>query len=257
MLMVMPQQGSSGPPSTPVPSMPAPVPASAGPLDAARLASDLAMQTLRAEARDATHRIDGAVAQRQHLIGQLDQAGRAQIAPLQAQIGQLDAVIAQLQANLANINDRMAQIQASNLPQIVVPPPTPNTSNFIRHGRDMAVVAVVSVVFICGVLAPIVYGLVRRLTRKSTAPQPVSDPVLNARMERLEHAVDAIAIEIERIAEGQRFVTKVLTQRPAQSPAAAKDSPAESAPFLALGAGPMEPIRAAERQSVRQSITPH
>ena len=31
----------------------------------------------------------------------------------------------------------------------------------------------------------------------------------------------------------------------------------EGKPFLALGAGPIEPIRMPERQGVRQSITPH
>jgi hypothetical protein len=31
-------------------------------------------------------------------------------------------------------------------------------------------------------------------------------------MERLENAVDAIAVEIERISEGQRFVTRLLTE---------------------------------------------
>ncbi len=40
------------------------------------------------------------------------------------------------------------------------------------------------------------------------------------RLDRLEQAVDAIAIEVERVAEGQRFVTKVLTERPAAGTAA-------------------------------------
>ena len=34
-----------------------------------------------------------------------------------------------------------------------------------------------------------------------------------ARLERMEQAVDAIAIEIERISEGQRFTTKLLSDR--------------------------------------------
>ena len=83
----------------------------------------------------------------------------------------------------------------------------------------------------------------------------------------LEQAVEAIAIEVERVAEGQRFVTKVFAERPAQAQVnvaavspLARDAAAglgEAKPFLALGAGPIEPIRVAERQAVRQSITPH
>ncbi|HEX6574248.1 MAG TPA: hypothetical protein VF042_04690, partial [Gemmatimonadaceae bacterium] len=42
-------------------------------------------------------------------------------------------------------------------------------------------------------------------------------PHVEQRLERLEQGVDAIAIEIERITEGQRFVTKLLsdTSQPA------------------------------------------
>lgn len=38
-------------------------------------------------------------------------------------------------------------------------------------------------------------------------------PALEGRLERIEHAVDSIAIEIERISEGQRFTTKLLNER--------------------------------------------
>ena len=34
-----------------------------------------------------------------------------------------------------------------------------------------------------------------------------------ARLERIEQAVDAIAIEMERVSEGQRFTTKLLAER--------------------------------------------
>ena len=34
-----------------------------------------------------------------------------------------------------------------------------------------------------------------------------------ARMARLEQAVDSIALEVERISEGQRFTTKLLAER--------------------------------------------
>ena len=37
--------------------------------------------------------------------------------------------------------------------------------------------------------------------------------ITDARFERLEQAVESIAIEIERVSEGQRFVTKLLSER--------------------------------------------
>jgi hypothetical protein len=38
---------------------------------------------------------------------------------------------------------------------------------------------------------------------------------LEARLDRIEQAVETIAIEMERVGEGQRFVTKLLAERPA------------------------------------------
>jgi len=38
-------------------------------------------------------------------------------------------------------------------------------------------------------------------------------PLDEARLERIEQAVDSIAIEIERISENQRFTTKLLSER--------------------------------------------
>jgi hypothetical protein len=44
--------------------------------------------------------------------------------------------------------------------------------------------------------------------------QRAVDSMLEARLERIEVAVQAIALETERIAEGQRFTTKLLTAAP-------------------------------------------
>jgi hypothetical protein len=38
-------------------------------------------------------------------------------------------------------------------------------------------------------------------------------PDLAARLERVESSIDAIALEMERVGEGQRFVTKLLSER--------------------------------------------
>jgi hypothetical protein len=42
---------------------------------------------------------------------------------------------------------------------------------------------------------------------------PVRDPAQEQRLARIESAVEAIAIEVERISEGQRFTTKLLSER--------------------------------------------
>jgi hypothetical protein len=59
---------------------------------------------------------------------------------------------------------------------------------------------------------PLVRAWVRRMERG--APVQAALPGdLAGRLERIEHAVDAVALEVERIAEGQRFTTKLLSER--------------------------------------------
>jgi hypothetical protein len=50
------------------------------------------------------------------------------------------------------------------------------------------------------------------------------------REERLEQAIDAIAIELERVGEGQRFVTKLLAERGLELDRSSPSRPPESVP---------------------------
>ncbi len=57
---------------------------------------------------------------------------------------------------------------------------------------------------------PLVRGLVRRWDRQGLqSPMPLDT---SARLERIEQAIEAMSIEVERIAEGQRFVTRLMTE---------------------------------------------
>lgn len=55
------------------------------------------------------------------------------------------------------------------------------------------------------------FAAARRLEQRPKTDAIPSD--VAARLERIEHAVDSVAIEVERISEGQRFTTKVLSER--------------------------------------------
>lgn len=57
----------------------------------------------------------------------------------------------------------------------------------------------------------IAYYWFNRGARKGEAPRELAG--MDARLRRIEQAVDAIAIEIERVSEGQRFVTRLLADR--------------------------------------------
>jgi hypothetical protein len=58
---------------------------------------------------------------------------------------------------------------------------------------------------------PIARAFARRM--ENTPSEPSIPREMSDRLERMENAIDAIAIEVERIAEGQRFTTKLLAER--------------------------------------------
>ena len=68
----------------------------------------------------------------------------------------------------------------------------------------------------------------RRMQRSDEESIQASPRELTDRLTRLEQAIDAAAIEVERIGEWQRFLTHSATENGA--PQAARDSAAESIP---------------------------
>ena len=69
-------------------------------------------------------------------------------------------------------------------------------------------------------------------------PIPPPPPELTERLTHLEQAIDAMAIEVERIGEGQRFITRSFTQ---------------NRPPRVSGEGVVEPIEMEARDTVPQS----
>lgn len=67
------------------------------------------------------------------------------------------------------------------------------------------------------VVLSIVIGvpMIRALTRRwdSQAQTPKVPPEVADRLARMEQAIDTIAVEVERISEGQRFTTRLLSDR--------------------------------------------
>ena len=68
--------------------------------------------------------------------------------------------------------------------------------------------------FATAIIFAIGIPLARAYARKidAEAKNPRIPPEVTARLERIEQAVDAVAVEVERISEGQRFTTKLLSE---------------------------------------------
>ena len=77
--------------------------------------------------------------------------------------------------------------------------------------HDIVPIAGMAMIVMLALGVPFVRALTRRWERQSL--QPAVPPEVTARLDRIEQAVDAVAIEVERISEGQRFTTKLLSDR--------------------------------------------
>jgi hypothetical protein len=62
---------------------------------------------------------------------------------------------------------------------------------------------------------PLVIAHTRKLWKRDSAPGG-TDGMSDHRLERIEQAIDAMAVEVERIAESQRYMTKLLADRGAE-----------------------------------------
>jgi hypothetical protein len=59
---------------------------------------------------------------------------------------------------------------------------------------------------------PVIRLIARRMDRKPLPPATPA-PDTTARLERIEQAVEAVAIEVERIAESQRFSARLMAEQ--------------------------------------------
>jgi hypothetical protein len=132
-------------------------------------------------------------------------AARAQAAAAREQMRD-QAQMLRDQAQMARDVERMRR----QLDPIISIPsshgPSPRQEKMMFGGFLIVVIAAV-VIF-----QPLVRAFARRLEGAGGA-RGALDTGSAERLQRIEQAVDAMAIEIERISEGQRFTTKLLAAR--------------------------------------------
>lgn len=166
-----------------------------------------AVSALRAQRSELSSQLTSALRRRESLAKQLDGATAAERPGLEARIQQLDARILALETDIARTGQLLAQAPGQYLSR---------SEQGIRTGVgnmniDLTGIIIVFTVF---VLAPIAVAAARLLWKRATnPPAPAIDKETAERLRRLEMGVDAIAIEVERISEGQRFVTNLMADR--------------------------------------------
>jgi len=183
-----------------------------------RTARDI--EALKARREELSNQLTSVDGRRSKLISQLKQTqDPTAISGLQDRLALLDARQLQLESDIQATGQQLTSPAAGLLSSTAGPMP---------FGLQTGQVMTLSVLSILFIFFPLAIGAARAIWKRSSRPGPAPAVLTESaqRLERLEASVDAIAIEIERISEGQRFVTKLLS---------------EGQPALKLGAGQRTP----------------
>ena len=161
-------------------------------------------------------------ARRDRIAADLRAAEPAERPGLQERLEVLDGRLANFERQLAKTGEQLASPEAAMLATTTSAPAAPT------DGLTTEQVTGITIVFIILVLFPLALAAARLMWKRATAPRPKPNPADTERLERLEHAVDTIAIEIERVAEGQRYVTKLLSAEAAAMAVAVQEESLDS-----------------------------
>lgn len=156
---------------------------------------------LRARRAELLEQLSSANDRREDITGELAGAEGTNRAGLEQQLAIVDQRIVQLESEIAQTEGILTAAPSGFL--ATAEPPT------YSRGPDSDAWVAIPVMLIMFVAFPLVFAHARRIWKR--APAARINPEEAGRLERIEQAVEAIAIEVERVSEGQRFVTKLLS----------------------------------------------
>lgn len=180
---------------------------------AAQTAPALPVPTTRAEIRDIQLRrsqisdqLENVSSRRSDIAEELARTGPdVARTGLEQRLQLLDQRILQLETDLAQTGQQLASAPVELVAGTEVPSNQNSDDNF-----EQGVAAGGFSVF--AAMAVILIILRRRWRRRAPKQSGQLGVDATERLQRLENGMDAIAIEIERVSEGQRFVTKLLSE---------------------------------------------
>jgi hypothetical protein len=164
----------------------------------------------------------GEIAATRDLVTQISQQlgnpglDRRQVDALNGQMSAATSRLTELQNRLDRYLGR-SQEQTTAVPRA----PDPIEEKAMELGRE-ATLWFFTTVAVVAIGVPLARAFGRWLDRRGSAPK--ASPDATARMERMEQAIEAVAIEVERVSEGQRYTNKLMQEMrglPAPDPAAA------------------------------------
>jgi hypothetical protein len=184
-----------------------PPPAVAPPATATKL-TVREMQALRDEL---SNQLTSAINRRADLNRLLQNPLVANRPGLEVRVAQLDGRISEIEDQIAVNGRNMTSVPNALANNTSTGSPFGNSGSSRLNGGQ---VTALTIVFFVMVLFPVALTFSRLLWRRGSIKQ-VAGPSREetARLDNIERGIEAIAIEMERVTEGQRYVTKILTER--------------------------------------------
>jgi hypothetical protein len=163
-------------------------------------------QAFKAQRRELSRQMENLQSTREDISQQLSAPGvaGADRKGLESRITSLDQRIDNLDKQIADADVQVAK--AAAIPGATVDPPEPP-----RSGPPDEVWVLAGMMIIV-VMLPLSIAYARRIWRKGATIVTNIPRELTDRLARVEQTVEATAIEIERIGEGQRFMTRIFTE---------------------------------------------
>jgi hypothetical protein len=132
-------------------------------------------------------------------VGDADRKG------LEARLTETDARLSELEKQIAASDKAVAD--AAAVPGAVVEERPPEESGIPEE------IVITGIVFTAILLMPLVIANARRIWRRSSVVAPTLPTEFWQRFTRLEESVDSVAVEVERIGEGQRFTNRLFAEK--------------------------------------------
>jgi hypothetical protein len=180
---------------------------------------------LKARRSELSDQLNSAANRRHEIARQLQSATGANKSGLEQRMGVLDARIARLETDIAETGEQLSSAPYASVAQ---------QEDYTMSGNRLADIAVpILVVFTIFVLCPLALAWARSIWKRGSVPRAAVDQATSQRLERMEQAMDAIAIEVERVSEGQRFITRLFSEGKAGLPLGAGERAMEPIPVPA------------------------
>jgi len=173
----------------------------------ARTPDELAYLKLQARQEVLSNQLEQLTNRRDNLVEDIGQRTGADREGVEARVRALDGQIQQAEADLNAVTKEVASAAPASLADHVV-------EHYRGYGdEDLVGAGFAGAGIMFALFIPLIYRMFRRRRWVPAGTTTLQTQAIGGeRIERMEMAIDSIAVEMERVSENQRFMTRLMTE---------------------------------------------